>query len=195
MKSLSTSLVSVALFVAAASAQITLNTPINPGNQPGAAALQQYTGLTASPFTWSTNITAGTSVSFALTDSTGGTGQTAPVTIQSGPDNSCLTGESTGTSAASGSSTDTAAASSTTATTPATSAGATSGAATSGAATSGTATSAGSTSAASRSTSGSATGSSSASASATGGSNGAIGSAASVGVVGVLSALAAALLA
>ena len=57
---------------------------ITPGGQPGAAALQQYAGLTGTSFTWSTNITAGTSIGLTLTDSTGQTVQSAPVTIQSG---------------------------------------------------------------------------------------------------------------
>ncbi|EIW57532.1 uncharacterized protein TRAVEDRAFT_29596 [Trametes versicolor FP-101664 SS1] len=217
MKSLSTSLVSVALFVAATSAQLTLNTPnpptqcvpvqitwtggtgpfflvsqicgyINPANQPGATALQQYPNLQSSPFTWSTNITANTAIGFTITDSTGAQGQTAPVTIQSGPDSSCLNGGSASSSAAGGSSTDSTGATSTAASTGATSTGATSGAATSG-----TATSAGSTSSGSKSASGSSTSSSTAAAAT--GSNGASGSAASVGVVGVLGALAAAFLA
>ncbi|KAL1949459.1 hypothetical protein VTO73DRAFT_8340 [Trametes versicolor] len=206
MKSLSTSLVSVALFVAATSAQLTLNTPNPPtqcvpvqitwtgGTGPFfllaqcALPLIQYPNLQSSPFTWSTNITANTAIGFTITDSTGAQGQTAPVTIQSGPDSSCLNGGSASSSAAGGSSTDSTGATSTAASTGATSTGATSGAATSG-----TATSAGSTSSGSKSASGSSTSSSTAAAAT--GSNGASGSAASVGVVGVIGALAAAFLA
>ncbi|RPD60069.1 hypothetical protein L226DRAFT_560454 [Lentinus tigrinus ALCF2SS1-7] len=218
MKSLSAPLVAVALLAAGASAQFQINTPnpptqcvptqftwtggtapyflvINPGGVTGAAALQQYSGLTGTSFTWSTNITAGTSIGLALTDATGTTVQSAPVTIQSGPDNSCLTGETsaTGTSTGTGS---TSAATSATGTTSA-GTGTTSAAGTSGTATnpaSGTSSRASGTS----SGSGTATGSgSSTSASATGGSgsNGAASNVASAGIVGVLGAVAAALLA
>ncbi|KAI0649132.1 hypothetical protein C8Q79DRAFT_1041602 [Trametes meyenii] len=217
MKSLSTSIVSAALLVAAVSAQdFQINTPnpptqcvpvqlswtggqapfflaliavcsIKPGGQPSASALQQYSGLTTNSFTWSTNITAGTSIGFTLTDSAGNQAQSAAVTIQSGPDSSCLNGAAT--SAASGTDSATSAASS--ATSPAgstTAAGSTTGAT--------SATSAASHSSAGSTSHGSSTGTSaSASASATGGNNGAFSNVASVGIVGVLSAVAAVLLA
>ncbi|KAI8980168.1 hypothetical protein BD414DRAFT_551040 [Trametes punicea] len=219
MKSLSASLVSAALLIAAVSAQdqnFTINTPnpptqcvpvqltwqggdppyflaIIPGGQPQAPALQQYPGLTGTTFTWSVNISAGQSVGFEVTDSQGHIAQSAPVTIQSSPDSSCLNGQSGGSSAASGTGATSAASgsaatsatapasSATGATTPASgtgSAGATSHPASSGAATSSHA-------------------SSSAAASATGaaGSNGGLVNVASMGAVGVLSAVAALLLA
>ncbi|KAI0671720.1 hypothetical protein C8Q78DRAFT_991290 [Trametes maxima] len=213
MKSLSTSIVSAALLVAAVSAQdFQINTPnpptqcipvqltwtggqapfflaIKPGGQPSASALQQYSGLTTNSFTWSTNITAGTSIGFTLTDSAGNQAQSAAVTIQSGPDNSCLNGAAT--SAASGTESATSAASS--ATTPAGSGSTTAAGSTSGAA---SGTSAGTHSSAGSTSRGSSTGTSaSASATATGGNNGAFSNVASVGIVGVLSAVAAVLLA
>ncbi|KAI0707369.1 hypothetical protein C8Q76DRAFT_818486 [Earliella scabrosa] len=105
MKSLSASIVTAALLVAGVAAQdFQINTPnpptqcvparftwsggqgaITPGGVPGAAALQQYPGLTGTAFTWPTNITAGTSIGLTLTDATGA----------NGPDSSCLTGGST----------------------------------------------------------------------------------------------------
>ncbi|PIL35599.1 hypothetical protein GSI_02327 [Ganoderma sinense ZZ0214-1] len=208
MQSLSTCLVAAALLVAAVNAQFQINTPasitqcvpvqfswtggeqpyflacvINPGGVTGAAALQQYTGLTGTSFTWSANISEGTSIGLQLTDSTGAIAQSAPVTIQSGPSNSCLTGE---TSAASGAST-TAAGGTTSA--------ANSGTSTTAPAASGSATKAatsGSASASGSKTSGSAA---SASTSASSGSNSALSNVASAGVVGLVGALAAALLA
>ena len=56
----------------------------------GGPALQSFAGLTGTSFTWSANISAGTSFRLILTDSGGQTNQSAPVTIQSGPDSSCL---------------------------------------------------------------------------------------------------------
>ncbi|KAM5535957.1 hypothetical protein V8D89_010397 [Ganoderma adspersum] len=179
MQSLSTCLVAAAMLVAAVNAQFQINTPasitqcvptqftwtggsgeqsyspsrvmaIVPGGVPGAAALQQYSGLTGNSFSWSANITEGTSIGLQLTDSTGAIAQSAPVTIQSGPSNSCLTGE---TSAASGAST--------------TAAGSTTAAATTGASTTAPAASGTTTKAA---TSSSGTGAGSASGSKTSGS-------------------------
>ncbi|KAI0635911.1 hypothetical protein C8Q77DRAFT_1100354 [Trametes polyzona] len=210
MKSLSTALVSTALFVAAANAQFQIFTPrpptqciptqlnwqggtraIVPGGQPQAAALQQYANLQGTSFTWATNISAGTSINFALTDQTGATAQTAPVDIQPGPDSSCLNGQSSGSS-----STDSAAASSGSATAPgasSTAAGATTGSSTaSGAATtSGTATSGGSSTASGTRSASGTSGSTSPSSS----PNAAAGNVASAGVVGILGAVAAAILA
>ncbi|KAJ1307767.1 hypothetical protein OPQ81_001854 [Rhizoctonia solani] len=110
-------------------AQITwtaTNTPvfvsIIPGGQPGAAALQDFGQQTGSSLTWTVNIAAGTSITFQLRDSTGAVAYSAPTTIQSSSDSSCLgAGASTA---------------------PATSGAATSGAVTSGAATSAAVTSA-----------------------------------------------------
>ncbi|KAH8099938.1 hypothetical protein BXZ70DRAFT_939653 [Cristinia sonorae] len=118
----STSLVSVAIFVAGALAQgpITINTPENvvvcqptlltfsggvppyilsvlPGNQPSAQPLEQYTNLTGTSYTWNANIAAGTQVGLTLRDSTGAAGQTAPFPINAGVgDTSCLSQPSGG---------------------------------------------------------------------------------------------------
>ncbi|RDX57309.1 hypothetical protein OH76DRAFT_1459876 [Lentinus brumalis] len=210
MKSFSASLVTVALLAVGAAAQnFQINTPnpptqcvptqftwsggtppfflvINPGGQPGAAALQQYPNLQSSPFTWSSNITAGTSISLSLTDSTGANALSAPVTILSGPDSSCLNGGAPASSGSAPTSGSTSAAG-----TGTTSAGTTSAAGTS----TGTSPASG-TGTTKASTTGTGTGTST-TASATGGSgsNGALSNVASVGVVGILGAVAAALLA
>ncbi|TBU26217.1 hypothetical protein BD311DRAFT_779796 [Dichomitus squalens] len=198
MKSVSTAVAAAALLVAGVSAQFQINTPnppthITPGGQPGAAALQQYPGLTGTSFTWPTNITSGTSIGFTLTDSTGATAQSAPVTINPGPDSSCLNGGSASSSASGATS-----GASTSATAPVTSA---SGATSASATTSGAATTAGSSKPASGTTSGSASGtashaSSSSSSTATAGAgNGALSNIASAGLVGIVGAIAAAILA
>ncbi|TBU57980.1 hypothetical protein BD310DRAFT_949015 [Dichomitus squalens] len=207
MKSVSTAVVAAALLVAGVSAQFQINTPNPPtqcvpvqltwsgGNrgQPGAAALQQYSGLTGTSFTWPTNITSGTSIGFTLTDSTGATAQSAPVTINPGPDSSCLNGGSASSSASGATS-----GASTSATAPVTSA---SGATSASGTTSGAATTAGSSKPASGTTSGSASGtashaSSSSSSTATAGAgNGAFSNIASAGLVGIVGAIAAAILA
>ncbi|KAI0661712.1 hypothetical protein C8Q70DRAFT_966844 [Cubamyces menziesii] len=217
MKSFSASLVSAVLLAAAVSAQdpsfqiLTPNPPtqcvpvqikwnggsppfflvssIFPGDQPQAPSLEQFPNLQSSPFTWKTDIPAGQSVGFQVTDNTGAIAQSGSVIIQPGPSD-CLNG-----TASSGSATSTG--TGTAATTGAT--GATTGASgTTGAATgtgTGTATTGGSHSS---TTGASGTGtSSSAGTTATGGSgtNGGFINSASMGVVGVLSAVAAALLA
>ncbi|KAI0775221.1 hypothetical protein BD413DRAFT_296530 [Trametes elegans] len=171
------------------------NFSIKPGGQPTAAALQQYTGLTGNSFTWSSNITAGTSVGFTLTDAQGNVAQSAAVTIQDGPDSSCLNGGSASSTTVAGGTTSGTDTGATTSTAPAASTTST-GAATTGASSTTGASTGASTGGSSRSSTGTASGSSS-SASATGGSgnNGAMSNAASVGLVGVLGAVAAALLA
>ncbi|KAH9945451.1 uncharacterized protein BXZ73DRAFT_73597 [Epithele typhae] len=202
MKSFSAPLVALALCVAGASAQsFLINTPVPPpvqcvtsqlswtggeapfflqivpGGIPGAAALQQYSNLQASPFTWTTNISAGTSLGLSLTDHSGATVQSGTFQIASGPDSSCLNGQAA--------STDTSqAATGTTGTT----AGTTTGTPGSGT----TSTTSGGSQTSTKSSS-----SSSSSSSATGASNNsaAFANSASVGLVGVLGAVAAALLA
>ncbi|KAH9903010.1 hypothetical protein C8Q73DRAFT_672615 [Cubamyces lactineus] len=212
MKSFSASLVSAVLLAAAVSAQdsnfqiLTPNPPIQcvpiqikwnggtppfflsifPGDQPQAPSLEQFPNLQSSPFTWKTDIPAGQSVGFQVTDNTGAVAQSGSVIIQSGPSD-CLngtasTGSATGTATAPGGS-------GTSATGVTTGATGTSGANTA----TGTATTG-----ASHSSGSSGTGTSSSAAStATGGSgtNGGFVNVASMGVVGVLSAVAAALLA
>ncbi|KAL7279185.1 hypothetical protein ACG7TL_007025 [Trametes sanguinea] len=162
---------------------------IFPGGHPEEQALQQYPNLEGTSFTWSTNITAGTLVGFQLTDHNGQIAQSSSVQIMSGPDTSCLTGGSSASSSAGSTGTTSAAAgtSTGTATAPA-------GSSTSAAGGSSAGSSAGSgTSHAASGTSAS----TSASASATGGSsnNGGFVNAASIGAVGVLSAVAALVLA
>ncbi|KAJ8469808.1 hypothetical protein ONZ51_g8742 [Trametes cubensis] len=170
-------------------AVLPLSSCIFPGDQPQAPSLEQFPNLQSSPFTWKTDIPAGQSVGFQVTDNTGAIAQSGSVIIQPGPSD-CLNG-----TASSGSATSTG--TGTAATTGAT--GATTGASgTTGAATgtgTGTATTGGSHSS---TTGASGTGtSSSAGTTATGGSgtNGGFINSASMGVVGVLSAVAAALLA
>ncbi|CDO75559.1 hypothetical protein BN946_scf184883.g21 [Trametes cinnabarina] len=193
-----TALISTALLaVAVAAQQFTLNTPIPPtvifpGGHPDQPALQQYPGLTGNSFTWRTNITAGTLVGFQLTDSNGAVAQTSSVQIQSGPDTSCLNGG--GDSSAAGSSTTgSASAPAGSSTGTATAPGGTS---TSAVTTGGSSAGSSATTGTSRAPSGTSS-SSSSSASATGGSsnNGGFVNAASIGAVGVLSAVAALVLA
>ncbi|CAL1716398.1 unnamed protein product [Somion occarium] len=63
---------------------------ILPGGQPGAQPLEQFTNLEGNSFTWSTDQPAGTSIGLTIRDSTGATGSSAPFTINSGSDTSCL---------------------------------------------------------------------------------------------------------
>ncbi|KAI0325539.1 hypothetical protein GY45DRAFT_1340053 [Cubamyces sp. BRFM 1775] len=214
MKSFSASLVSAVLLAAAVSAQdssfqiLTPNPPtqcvpvqikwnggtppfflsIFPGDQPQAPSLEQFPNLQSSPFTWNTNIAAGQSVGFQVTDNTGAVAQSGSVIIQPGPD-TCLNGTA---SSGSGSATGSATAPGNTATSGATGATTAATGATTG---TGSATTGGSHSSSSGA-SGTGT-SSSAGSTATGGSgtNAGFVNGASMGVVGVLSAVAAALLA
>ncbi|KAI0787709.1 hypothetical protein C8Q74DRAFT_1315534 [Fomes fomentarius] len=207
MKSFSASLVSAALLVAGVAAQdFQINTPnpptqcvpsrftwsggqgtIAPGGVPGATAFQQYTGVTGTAFTWSTNISAGTSIGLTLTDSNGAVAQSAPVTIQAGPDSSCLNGSAS----QSGGSTPTTAGGSTGTTTGA---AATTSAGTATGTTAGSSGTSGSTKPSGSSASGSATTSTTPTGGATG-DNGAFSNVASMGVVGLFGAAAAFVLA
>ncbi|KAI9060661.1 hypothetical protein FKP32DRAFT_1605457 [Trametes sanguinea] len=164
---------------------------IFPGGHPEEPALQQYPNLQGTSFTWSTNITAGTLVGFQLTDHNGQIAQSSSVQIMSGrstADTSCLTGGSSSDTSSAGSSGTTSAATGTstgTATAPAGSSTSSAGGSSGSSAGSGTSHAASGTS-----------GSSSASPSATGGSsNSGFVNAASIGAVGVLSAVAALVLA
>ncbi|CAL1716395.1 unnamed protein product [Somion occarium] len=76
---------------------------ILPGGQPGAQPLEQFTNLEGNSFTWSTDQPAGTSIGLTIRDSTGATGSSAPFTINSGSDTSCL--NASGSSSAGASST------------------------------------------------------------------------------------------
>ncbi|ETW83041.1 hypothetical protein HETIRDRAFT_439593 [Heterobasidion irregulare TC 32-1] len=117
MKSAFTSLVAVALFVVAAVAQstLTVNTPANvvvcqplqitwsggtapyflsvlPGGDPSGSALEDFGQQTGTSFTWTkVNQPVGTSLGLTLRDSNGLTAQSAPFTVNSGSDTSCLT--------------------------------------------------------------------------------------------------------
>ncbi|KAG6817652.1 hypothetical protein H0H87_005409 [Tephrocybe sp. NHM501043] len=77
-------LVTVALAASSALAQLTVNTPILPGNQPTAQALHDFGQVTGNSITWTVNIAAGTSIGLTLRDSTGSTAQSAPFTINAG---------------------------------------------------------------------------------------------------------------
>ncbi|KAK7436039.1 hypothetical protein VKT23_019342 [Stygiomarasmius scandens] len=63
---------------------------VDPGNQPGAAALEQLGEQSSTSFVWLVNIQANTLVGFTVRDSTGATAQTAAVTIQDSGDRSCV---------------------------------------------------------------------------------------------------------
>ncbi|KJA22881.1 hypothetical protein HYPSUDRAFT_138475 [Hypholoma sublateritium FD-334 SS-4] len=61
---------------------------IIPGGQPSAPSLKSFDTQSGNSITWNTDIPAGTSVTFALKDSTGATAYTDTVTIQKSADNS-----------------------------------------------------------------------------------------------------------
>ncbi|KAF8199580.1 hypothetical protein BJ912DRAFT_655872 [Pholiota molesta] len=67
---------------------------ILPGGEPGATPIKSFDTQTGMSLTWNVDIAAGTSVTFALKDSTGATAYTDTVPIQAGPDSSCVTGGS-----------------------------------------------------------------------------------------------------
>ncbi|PPR03518.1 hypothetical protein CVT26_007916 [Gymnopilus dilepis] len=55
---------------------------VNPGNDPFGPALEDLGEQDGTSFVWDTNVASGTSVSFALKDSTGAIALTAPETVQ-----------------------------------------------------------------------------------------------------------------
>ncbi|KZT73685.1 hypothetical protein DAEQUDRAFT_748841 [Daedalea quercina L-15889] len=132
---------------------------LNLQTDPDGDAQQTYGPLESSPFTWTTNITSGTTLVVTLKDSTGTTAQSGGFTIASGS-SSCLT-SSGSSSAASGSSSSAAGASSSSAASASTTAVSSSGAS------SATGASSGSSSATSAASSGSASGTSTGAASET----------------------------
>lgn len=96
-----------------AQSQLTINTPSNvvvcqptlidwsggtppyhlsilPGNQPSAPAIEDLGDHYGTSYTWVDDLEPGTSVMLALRDSTGAVAQTAPFTINSGSDTSCI---------------------------------------------------------------------------------------------------------
>ncbi|KAH7884733.1 hypothetical protein F5I97DRAFT_1891566 [Phlebopus sp. FC_14] len=108
-----TTFASLALFVAGALAQFTINTPSNvveceptllswsggtapyflsilPGSSPSAAALENLGQQNGTSVTWTCNIQAGTSLGLTLRDSTGAVAQSAPFTVNPGSSTSCL---------------------------------------------------------------------------------------------------------
>ncbi|KAG6827455.1 hypothetical protein H0H92_011723 [Tricholoma furcatifolium] len=99
MKFLAT-LTTVAVAAGTALAQFQINTPIEPGNEPSAAALESFSDLTGTSLTWTVNIAAGTSIGLTLTDSTGAIAQSAAFTINPGSNSTCV-GQSASTTAAS----------------------------------------------------------------------------------------------
>jgi len=64
---------------------------ILPGGQPSATPLLQFPTQTGTSVTWNVNIQANVQITIALKDSTGTVAYTDTVTIQAGPDTSCLT--------------------------------------------------------------------------------------------------------
>lgn len=80
-----------------------------PGGQASAAALKDFGEQTDNQETWNVDLPAGTSITLKLTDSTGNTVYSSPVTIGAGTSTSCLnaaaSGSSSAASSASGSST------------------------------------------------------------------------------------------
>jgi len=101
--------------IAAAVAQLTINTPegvlactnqqvtwsggtgpyilqVQPGGDTSAAALQTFTGIAASPYTWAVTQAANTQVFLRLHDNTGLIAETATFTIQSAGSTTCAPG-------------------------------------------------------------------------------------------------------
>lgn len=63
---------------------------LQPGAQPSAPSLRDFGQQDGSAYTWTVDLPPGTSVGLTLRDSTGTTAQSAPFTVQAGPDISCL---------------------------------------------------------------------------------------------------------
>ncbi|KAI9000588.1 hypothetical protein BD414DRAFT_472131 [Trametes punicea] len=61
-----------------------------PGGQPQAQALRQFPAQNGDSMTWTVDLPAGTSFTSSLRDSTGAQAFSDIQTVQSGPDNSCL---------------------------------------------------------------------------------------------------------
>ncbi|KAG9128089.1 hypothetical protein FRC07_004983 [Ceratobasidium sp. 392] len=84
---------------------------IIPGGQPGAAALHDFGQQSGNSLTWTVNIAAGTQITFQVRDSSGAVAYSAPSTIQSSSDSSCLgqqpSGGASSSAAPSGSATST----------------------------------------------------------------------------------------
>ncbi|KAG8702899.1 hypothetical protein FRC09_004475 [Ceratobasidium sp. 395] len=63
---------------------------IIPGGQPGAAALKDFGQQTGNSLTWKVDMPAGQSITMQVRDSAGAVAYSAPATIQSSSDSSCL---------------------------------------------------------------------------------------------------------
>jgi len=71
-----------------------------PGGQTSATPIEQFPQqATAGSYTWVVNVPAGTAITLRLSDSTGSINYSAPVTIQSGSSNSCISAASASASA------------------------------------------------------------------------------------------------
>lgn len=76
-----------------------------PGGQASAAALKDFGSQSDTSETWNVDLPAGTSITLKLTDSTGNTVYSSPITIGAGTSTDCLNAAASGSSsAASGSS-------------------------------------------------------------------------------------------
>lgn len=63
---------------------------ILPGNQPNAAPLEDLGVQSGTSCTWVVNLAPSTSIGLRLRDSKGAVAESAPFTIQPGPDGSCI---------------------------------------------------------------------------------------------------------
>ncbi|KAF8729374.1 hypothetical protein AX14_006182 [Amanita brunnescens Koide BX004] len=85
--------VTILLFTASgalAQSTLTINTPVLPGSQPGAQAIEAFPETNGTSISWTVNLAAGTQIGLSLRDSTGNVAQSAPFTINPGPDSSCV---------------------------------------------------------------------------------------------------------
>ncbi|KAL4247979.1 hypothetical protein ABKN59_002414 [Abortiporus biennis] len=172
---------------------------ILPGATPNGTPLEQFTGITGTSFTWTVNQPGGTSVSLTLRDSTGAAAQSAPFDVGTAADSSCLTSSASTGASTTGSTPATTASgtTSTPATTPSTTVSSTpvTTPSTTAVSTPVTTPSTAATSTRPSTSAASTSGSSSASPSATGGASGALANAASLGAVGFVGAVVAAIMA
>jgi len=68
-----------------------------PGGQTGATALESFPTQSGASYTWpKVDIQAGTSITIQIRDSSGLINYSSPVTIQAGPDTTCVGGNSSG---------------------------------------------------------------------------------------------------
>ncbi|CEL55635.1 hypothetical protein RSOLAG1IB_01647 [Rhizoctonia solani AG-1 IB] len=75
---------------ALAQAGLSITAPIIPGGQAGAASIQEFGQQAGNLITWTVNIAGGTLITFMVRDSTGAVAYSAPVSVQSSADSSCL---------------------------------------------------------------------------------------------------------